>query len=207
MNHDLYRYGFYARPSLALSRAQTEVHDLLRRQYGLISGGLFMPHATVKGFFRSAAPPEELGERLNASLAGWQPFTAWNNGVIRMGRAGIVISAKSLPDGRDNEAWHGLQDRAWSALEPVIDPACEFTPIDGRGRTGANPFHPHFTLAMADVRAEILDEVMAFLQQDGPVGPPEFRIEALHLFRFRANWQGAWWHTLTWELLRSWWQP
>ena len=205
MNSELYRYGFYARPSLAFSRAQAEVHDLLRRQYGLLSGGLFMPHATVKGFFRSDSPVEDLISRLDHSLSDWTPFVAHNNGVIKMGRAGIVVSVKSLPDGRDNEAWHALQDRAWAALEPLFHPACEFTPGDGRGREGSNLFHPHYTLAMADVRPEILDEVREFVTQDGLVGPASFKVEALHLYRFRANWAGAWWQTLTWELVHSWW--
>ena len=205
MTESQYRYGFYARPSLALSRTQAEIHDLLRRQYGLISAGLFMPHATVKGFFRSDAEPDAMIASLDATLRDWRPFVAYNNGVIRMGHAGIVISVKSMPDGSDNEAWHELQDRAWAALQPHYHPECEFTPGDGRGRSGKGAFHPHFTLAMADVRPSLIDEVMAFVEQDGLVGPPQIRIEALHLFRFRANWSGAWWHTLTWELLHSWW--
>ena len=99
-----------------IDRTQAEIHDLLRRQYGLVSGGLFMPHATVKGFFRSDAEPEAMIASLDATMQGWRPFVAYNNGVIRMGRAGIVISAKSMPDGSDNEAWHELQDRAWAAI-------------------------------------------------------------------------------------------
>ena len=156
MHSSPYRYGFYARPDFDFSRAQAEVHDLLRRQYGLISGGLFMPHATVKGFFVSDAQPAQMIERLDAALDGWEAFTAYNNGVILMGATGLVVSVRDLPDGSPNPAWHALQDRAWAALEPLIAPDCDFTPGDGHGRTGDNAFHAHFTLAMADPPGELI---------------------------------------------------
>ncbi|MGI8976821.1 MAG: hypothetical protein ACR2GS_08885 [Thermomicrobiales bacterium] len=42
------RFGFYLRPSLAMSRAQVEIHNLVARQYGSMTAGKFMPHATIK---------------------------------------------------------------------------------------------------------------------------------------------------------------
>jgi hypothetical protein len=45
------RFGWYLRPSYAMCRAQAEMHDLLRRQYGLVTGGAFMPtEGAMEGF-------------------------------------------------------------------------------------------------------------------------------------------------------------
>jgi 2'-5' RNA ligase len=187
-----------------MSLAQRAIHDLLRAQYGLITAGLFMPHATLKGFFRSDATVEEMRERLDREMAGWQTFTAYNNGVGAFGPRTIVIGLKHLPDGSVNHPIYDLQERAWSALGPLIHPGCEFSPHDPRGLDGSNPFHPHLTQAMSDLKAELQDEVLEFIAQTGPVGPPQFRADTCHLFRFEADWDRDWTRTLRWELLESW---
>ena len=64
------RYGWYLRPSYAMCRAQAEIHDLLRRQFGLVCGGVFMPHATVKGFFRSDASIPDIVAAFDTVVAG-----------------------------------------------------------------------------------------------------------------------------------------
>lgn len=199
-----YRYGFYLRPDLGMSRAQSEMHRVLRAQYNLVAAGLFMPHATLKGFFRSDAKPATMIERLDQSMAGWRSFTAYNNGVHRFGPRSIVTTIRDLPDSVINLALYELQDRAWTALEPLVHPECEFTPNDPRGLTGPNPFHPHLTLAMADLRPELQDEVLEFITQAGSVGPAQFTVDTCHLYRFHADWSRPWWQTLTWELLGSW---
>lgn len=199
-----YRYGFYLRPDLAMSRAHSEMHRILRAQYNLVTAGLFMPHATLKGFFRSAADPAIMIAQLDQSMAGWRPFTAYNNGVTGFGPRSIVIGIKMLPDGTPNRAIYELHERAWTALEPLVAPDCEFTPGDPRGLDGPNPFHPHLTLAMSDLRPELQAEVLRFIQQDGPVGPPAFTVDTCQLFRFTADWKHGWGQTLRWELLHSW---
>lgn len=199
-----YRYGFYLRPDLAMSRAQSQMHRILRAQYGLVTAGLFMPHATIKGFFRSDAEVATMRARLDAAMAGWQPFTVYNNGVVAFGPRSIVISVRDLPDGSPNLPLFALQERAWEALAPLIHPDCDFSPGDPRGLAGPNPFHPHLTLAMADLRPELRDELLDFIQQGGLVGPAAFTADTCHLFRFEAEWAGAWWATLRWELLASW---
>jgi 2'-5' RNA ligase len=199
-----YCYGFYLRPDFATSRAHSEMHRVLRAQYNLIAAGLFMPHATLKGFFRSDAPPETMITRLDRSMAGWRSFTAYNNGVCCFGPRSIVTSIRDHPDGTRNLAIDELQERAWSALEPLIHPTCEFSGSDPRGIDGPHPFHPHLTLVMSDLRPELQREVITFIAEDGLVGPSHFTVNTCHLYRFHADWSRPWWHTLTWELLQSW---
>lgn len=195
-----YRYGFYLRPDLFTSMAVSEIHRVLRKQYGLFSADLFMPHATIKGFYRSDASVEEQIARYDAAFAGFKPFTAYNNGTIKMGSAGIVTSWRDLPDGSVNRAFRESSDRAWQAIEPLIHPDCDFRWRDPRG----DQFHPHITLAMADVLPKFKDEIYDFVCSRGKVGSAHFVADTYQLFRFRANWQGNWWHTLTWEHLHSW---
>src|SRR5690349_19058450 len=104
------RYGFYLRPSAAMSRAQAEVHDLLRRQYGLEVGGTFMPHATIKGFFKSCAPVEEMIARLDPVMTGRASFPVFSAGPIPFGKAGIALSIQRMPDGRTNEALQEMHE-------------------------------------------------------------------------------------------------
>lgn len=186
-----------------MSRAVVEAHRLLKAQYNLKAAARFMPHATLKGFFRSDARPETIMARLDAAMAGWQPFTVYNNGVGPFGPSSIVIGLRERADGSPNPHLYELQERAWIALEPLIHPDCEFSPRDPRGLSGSNPFHPHVTLAMGDLRPELQEEVLAFLQEGAPLGPGRFTATICHLYRFEADWSGAWWQTLTWEHIYS----
>jgi hypothetical protein len=94
------RYGFYLRPSAAMSRAQAEMHDLLKRQYGLQVGGVFMPHATIKGFFKSSASAEEMIALIDPVMADRDPFPVYSSGPVPFGKAGTALSIQTMPDGR-----------------------------------------------------------------------------------------------------------
>jgi 2'-5' RNA ligase len=201
---DRFHYGVYLRPDFAMSRAVSDLHRLLRAQYKLHAAGRFMPHATLKGFFRSAADVATIIARLSETLAGWQSFTVYNNGVTRFGPRSIVIGLKHDPHGVPNQELYDLQERVWTAVSPLIHPQCAFTPNDPRGIDGCNPFHPHITLALIDLRPELQAEVLAFIEAGGRVAPMQFTADTCHLLRFRADWQDAWWETLTWELVHSW---
>lgn len=201
---DHLRYGMYLRPDTAMSRAIYEWHGLLAAQYNLQAAGRFMPHATLKGFFRSNAEAATIHAYLDQALANWQPFSVYNNGVARFGPRSIVIDIKYNQDGEPNHALYDLQHLVWSALAPVIHTDCGFSRSDPRGLHGPNPFHPHLTLAMADLRPELQDEVIAFIHAAGAVGPTQFVANTVHLYCFEADWQGTWWKDLTWELIGSW---
>jgi hypothetical protein len=196
------RYGFYLRPSAAMCRAQAEVHDLLRRQFGLHAAGNFMPHATIKGTFKSLVSEAEIIAVLNGVVEGRSQFPVYNAGVIEQNRRGIMLSIQHLPDGRRNEPLQHLHEAAMDALLPLASPDCEFTtprePIRER-------FHAHLTLAMADVPPFAFDDIYAFVHDLGPIGPQVFTTEYLHLYGFESDaWSGKWWETLRWTLLYSW---
>jgi hypothetical protein len=196
------RYGFYLRPSVAMCRAQTEIHALLRHQYGLDVAGKFMPHATIKGFFASTAPPEEMVARLDPVLADRRAFPVHNGGVCcPYGTYGIVLDVHHQPDGTRNESLQALHDAAFAALAPLLDPSCAFTAREG----SVERFRAHLRLAMADIPSAFFDEITQFLRDAEPIGPSRFLAEVVHLFAFTSDdWGGQWWHTLRWELLHGW---
>ena len=70
------RFGWYLRPSRQMSDAQIEIHRLLEYQYGMIGGGVFMPHATIKGFFRSDAPVSEIVAAFDRASASISPISS-----------------------------------------------------------------------------------------------------------------------------------
>lgn len=195
------RFGVYLRPSYAMSGAQAAMHDLLRRQFGLVAGGAFMPHATLKGFFRSDAPVAAIVGVVDGVMAGRQPFTVVNNGPVPFGRGGVALDVQHGEHGEPNEAMQALHEAVFDSIVPLVHDACDFTPKEwARER-----FFAHLTLAMADIPDFLFDEVHAFVRDAEPIGPRRFHAEYLHLFAFTSDdWAGNWWHSLTWTLLHAW---
>ena len=195
------RYGLYLRPSYAMCRAQAEIHDLLERQFGLVTAGAFMPHATVKGFFRSDATIPELVAAVDRALAGRPPFAVVNNGPVPLGRGGVSLNVHHDERGQLNRELQATHEAVFNGLAPCVHPACDFTPREG----ALDAFFAHLTLAMADVPDFLFDELFAFLQEAEPIGPRRFMAEYFHLFAFRsAKWSADWWSTLEWSLLHTW---
>jgi len=195
------RYGFYLRPSFSMSRAQVEIHEILRHQYGLHVASSFMPHATLKGFFRSDAPVATIVARLDTALAGREPFVVYNNGVVPFRTSAIVVLVQHLPDGKTNQPLQALHEAALDALLPLVHPACNFTPREWYGKR----FAAHLTLAMADIPEPHFAEILRFVRAAAPILPASFVADTLQLFAFTSDdWAGRWWETMRWELLHSW---
>lgn len=194
-------YGWYLRPSYAMSRDQAEMHDLLQRQFGLIGGGVFMPHATLKGFFRSDAPVPDIEAAFDRAVAGHQPFTVYNGGPVGWGRGSIVIDIHRTLQGETNAPLQALHESGWREITPLVNPDCPVTWTEA----ACENFQAHLTLVMADLREELFDEVMEFIAEAGPIGPETFRAEYVHLYALRSDdWTGRWWETLEWSLIKSW---
>lgn len=194
-------YGWYLRPSFEMSRDQSLMHELLRRQFGLIGGGAFMPHATLKGFFRSDAPVQDIQAAFDRAVVGHMPFTVYNGGPVGWGRGSIVIDIQKLPDGATNAPLQALHESGWSEITPLVNSDCPVT----WGEAAMENFAAHLTLAMADLREEMFDEVMQFITDAGAIGPDSFTAEYVHLYAFRSqDWSGRWWETLEWSLMKSW---
>jgi hypothetical protein len=197
------RYAVYLRPSYEMSRAQAEVHDVLERQYGLRAAGNFMPHATIKGFFRSEASEGSIAARLDALLDGREAFEVFNRGIVPFGRDGMAIDINSTSEGTPNVPLQDLHQAVMDVLMPLVDPACKFTRKERE--LAYERFRAHLRLAMADVPEHLFDEVLAFVREADPIGPSNFLAETVQLFAFRSDDRaGRWWETLRWQLLRSW---
>lgn len=195
------RYGYYLRPSPEMCAAQVQMHQLLERQYGLRVAGKFMPHCTVKGFFKSSAPTDEIRSAASSITLGMSAFPVWNNGVIGFGNLGIVLQIMQDPSGARNAAMQELHERAVEKLLPLVDEDCNFSSNEWRYES----FEAHLTIAMADIQPQLFDEVLEFCQALAPIGPERFIAERLHLYAFESgDWQGAWGKTLTWRLIDSW---
>ena len=49
---DQFRYAVYLIPPYDVARRVTEVHTILRKQFGFTAADKFQIHATLKGFFK-----------------------------------------------------------------------------------------------------------------------------------------------------------
>ncbi|MDQ3657364.1 MAG: 2'-5' RNA ligase family protein [Chloroflexota bacterium] len=195
------RFGFYLRPPYAMSRAQAEIHDLLRRQFGIEVGGKFMPHATIMGFFRSDASIEKIKGAIDGAVAGHQPFTVTNCGPKPHKRSGISLDVHHDEDGTPNSRLQAIHESAYNAIVPLVHPDCEFA---FNGWAGEH-FRAHLTLAMADIPDFLFDEVLEFIESAEPIGPRQFPAEYFSLYAFQSDdWGGAWWETVSWQPLHSW---
>ncbi len=76
------RLGVYLLPAEPLAAAVAAVHRRLAREHGLRAAGRFMPHVTLKGFFRTEAEPAELEARLRSALDGRPAVTLHNAGAV-----------------------------------------------------------------------------------------------------------------------------
>lgn len=195
------RYGFYLRPSYEMCRAQAEMHDLLRRQFGLQAGGAFMPHATIMSFFRSNASIDSIKAAIEGAITGHPPFMVTNNGPMPHRRSGVLLDIHRNADGSPNDAMQAMHEAAFAAITPLAHPDCEFT----FGAWSGENFRAHLTLAMADIPDFLFDEVLEFVRAAGSIGPPRFMAEYFHLYAFQGDdWGGAWWGSMRWRPLHSW---
>lgn len=196
------RFGLYLRPPLAMSRAQAEIHDIVARQYGSMCAGRFMPHATIKGFFRSDASVDEMVAALDPVMTRHEPFDIRNRGIIPFGKSGgPVLDIQHLGDGSTNTALQAFHEDVFTALAPLVRADCDFTPVEG----AMERFHAHLTLAMGDIPKGLTDELLAFLRDAEPIGPDAFIADRFHLVACRSRqWSGSWWESMQWTLLHSW---
>lgn len=195
------RFGFYLRPSLDMCQAQVMMHDLLRRQYGLIAGGVFMPHATIKGFFRSDAALAEIEAACDRATRGFAAIPVVNSGVVAFGRGGLALNVHQDEFGERNEALYRFHCSVMDQIEPLIHPEC----VSSSQEWMREKFFAHLTLAMADIPDFAFDEILEFVQQAEPLGKPRFLAEYFHLFAFHSDdWNGRWWDSLEWTLLKNW---
>ncbi|MCP5097839.1 MAG: 2'-5' RNA ligase family protein [Chloroflexi bacterium] len=192
------RYAVYLIPPYEVAQSVTEIHQILRKQFGLVAADQFQIHATLKGFFKKVdGTLTPLVENLDPIFANLQPFTVHFNG-FRVDDIGIGLNVSRIND-QPNSDMVALRTQVVNAVRPFIDPDCDFVEEDL-----GNPFAAHITLAFRDIPLTIYDDVFAYLEK-APLPTKPFTAQTFHLLQFFSNtWTGTWWETLTWRLLKSW---
>jgi 2'-5' RNA ligase len=198
IGHANSRFAVYLIPPYEVSRAVTEIHQMLREQFGFIAADQFQVHATIKGFFKKTKGPlEPLIERLDAVFTAQRPFPVEFNGFHR-DSVGIGLSVSQLGD-EPNLEMMALRERVVEAVHPFIAPDCDFVEEDL-----GNPFAAHITLAFRDIPPSMQEEVLDYLRE-APLPTEPFIANIFHFLEFFSqDWEGDWWRTLSWRLLKSW---
>ncbi|MBD3010677.1 MULTISPECIES: 2'-5' RNA ligase family protein [unclassified Streptomyces] len=197
-----FRYGVFLRPDPGTCALLTDLHLLLRQQYGLVSCAAYPPHATLVGNMPTDAPEDELTDRIGTALAGTVSFTAYNVGIEK-GGGGIGFNLHGLPDGSPNPGITALLDTVRRAVAPVARPMDHYraNPLDP-GR-----FRAHLSIASHELllRPELRPEILDFVEGLGWEPPRSFTADTVSLFRFRSpDWHAQWWLHMTWDHVRSW---
>ena len=122
-------------------------------------------------------------------------------GTVKFGDLGIALSIMRTPELDRNQALQDLHEAALAALLPLVAADCTFTAKEWLG----DRFEAHLTLAMADLPAAHVREVLRFVQELEPIGPEVFEARWCHLYAFESkDWNGPWWNAFEWRLLDSW---
>ena len=192
------RFAVYLIPPYRIARDVTEIHRLLRKQFGFIAADRFQVHGTIKGFFKKVPGPlEPLSERLDSVFADQAPFPVHFSG-FRIDQVGIGLNI-SLIDGELNPPLMALRERVVDAVRPFIAPNCDFAERDLEP-----PFRAHITLAFRDIAPAMQEDVLAYLRE-APLPSDPFVAATFHFLQFFSqDWSGDWEKTLSWRLLRSW---
>jgi hypothetical protein len=195
-------YGVYLRPDPLTCRAVSDLTDILRRQFGIVSAAAFPPHATLAGAVPSDASTEELVAALDPVLRTTKAFPVHNAGISRHNVA-ITFDVDRTRSGEKNAALKDLAVAVNQALEPLR------APVEGyrMGPFVADDFRAHLSLASHDLdeAPHLREEVEEFVRALPYTAPADFTADTITLFRFHsADWRGQWWHDLTWTHLHTW---
>ncbi|OIH96533.1 heme utilization protein [Curtobacterium sp. MCBA15_001] len=199
---DPYRYGIYLRPDARTCHAVTTITDQLRAQYGIVSAGVFPPHATLVGSQPFGHDEDAVVDTVTALLAGRPGFDVRNAGVREQG-IGYVYDVATRPDGALNEDFVRLAADVDAAVAPFRRPM---------GSPLGNDYDPehyraHLSLASHDLygRPDLHDEVGEYIRALDVAVPEGFRGDTVVMYRTASpDWSGRWWTTMTWEHVRTW---
>lgn len=198
MMNDSSRFAVYLIPPYLVSQQVMQIHQMLRKQFGLAAADRFQVHATVKGFFKKVEGPlDPLLDSLDAVFVEQRPFTVRSSGY-RIDEIGIGYDCSFL-DGRRNEELATFREKVVTAVRPFIAPNCDFAASDL-----GHPYEAHITLAFRDIRTSLYDDLLAYLAE-APAPTDPFVARTFHFLQFFSeDWTGQWWQTLTWRLIKSW---
>ena len=192
------RFAVYLIPPYQLSKGVAEVHYLLRKQFGFSAADRFPVHCTMKGFFKkNDKPASQLTEDLNQFFENKTalPVSGDENRINPIGFGLSLMNRDGIP----NTPFLDFRENLVDITRPYIADDCDFIDHD-LGR----PFHPHITFSFRDIPNELYDDILAWMEA-GPDLKGPFLAETFHFMEiFSEDWEGNWWETLTWRLIKSW---
>ena len=192
------RFAVYLIPPYQLSKGVAEVHYLLRKQFGFAAADHFPVHCTMKGLFKkNEKPASQLTEDLNQFFENKTALPVSGDEYI-IYPIGFGLSLMNK-DGIPNTPFLDFRENLVDITRPYIADDCDFIDHD-LGR----PFHPHITFSFRDIPNELYDDIFAWMEA-GPDLKGPFLAETFHFMEiFSEDWEGSWWETLTWRLIKSW---
>ncbi len=198
------QYGIYLIPPPQLLYPLGVGHLLLATEFKAATGGRFMVHCTVKGFFKltEGAVPADFTTALDELFANTPAFTTQVKGLwaLQDSRYGGV-AAVGL---ERTEPFHALHNAVWEIVRPYIAPDCIFSPIEGAGPN----FIPHLTIGMSDMPSDpaLFEQAANLCRYIYDNLPKEsFPATDLQLIEFYSDdWAGQWWQTLGYKQLKGW---
>lgn len=197
-----YTWGVYLRPDPITCKAITELTDLCKRQFGIVSAAAFAPHLTLAGAVPSEANAADFIRVLDPLLTSTPTFSVFNAGITRKPTT-VYYDIDKLETGDVNQPLHDLA----TAVNEAIMPITAYKPGEWSQPFVPEKFWAHFSLASHDLRAreDIRDEVEEFLRGIPMDYSKTFTAEWITLFRFHsADWNSEWWQDLTWQHVKSW---
>ncbi len=192
------RFAVYMIPPYQLSKGVSEIHYLLRKQFGFAAADLFPVHCTIKGFFKmNDRPASQLQDELDGFFQT-QPSIPVSVEDYRVDPIGFGLSLLTR-DGKPNTPFLEFREKVVDLTRPYIADDCDF-----KGHDLGREFHPHITFSFRDIPNELYDDVFTWME-DGPDLKVPFLAETFHFLEvFSKDWSGSWWETLSWRLLKSW---
>lgn len=193
-----FRFALYMIPPYRVSRAVTEIHTVLRKQFGLIAADQFQVHATIKGFFKRVDGP--LSPLITKLDAVFESQTAFPIHFCGYHVDDVAIGLNISCDGEfANRELMAVRKRVVDAVQPFIAPDCDFVASDL-----GPPFKAHITLAFRNILPSMQEDLLDYLRE-APLPSEPFLAERFHFLEFHSReWSGHWERTLTWRLLKSW---
>jgi 2'-5' RNA ligase len=192
------RFAVYLVPPYQLARDISEVHHLLRKQYGFSAADRFQVHCTIKGFFKkNDRSADELENELELFFQDQRPIPVSIEGY-RADQIGFGLSLMNYAS-QPNKPFLTFREDLVEITRPYIAEDCDF--ID---RDLGREFHPHITFAFRDIPEDLYENVLGWLE-NGPDLKQRFLADTYNFLEFFSeDWNGNWWETLTWRLIKSW---